>query len=80
MTDPEYIRALLGRTWSANIGLPPDDTSNFLAMGGDSLRAVRIMESVEEQLGIEFPLETLLLDDFATLVAECAGLWESVAS
>jgi nonribosomal peptide synthetase protein BlmIV len=38
----------------------PDD--DFFALGGTSLLAVTMVESVERQVGMVFPLEALLVD------------------
>lgn len=47
----------------------------FFSLGGDSLTAIEVMESVETALGIEFPLDVLFGDGtFAAVVAECASL------
>lgn len=45
---------------------------NFFSLGGDSLAAVELMERLEAQLDIEFPLETLLdSGEISELIHEC---------
>lgn len=51
------------------------DDDNFFALGGDSLAAMELMERVESDLVIEFPLRTLLTDGrLSALVAACVRL------
>jgi acyl carrier protein len=46
---------------------------NFFALGGDSLAAVELMESVESEFGIEFPLDVLFASgEVGQVIAECS--------
>jgi acyl carrier protein len=61
--------------WNATLrveSIAPQDT--FFGLGGDSLSAIEVMESVETALGIEFPLDVLFGEGtFAAVVHECAS-------
>ncbi|BAJ27921.1 MULTISPECIES: phosphopantetheine-binding protein [Kitasatospora] len=73
MHDPETLAAL-HTAWSAVLDVEAtSDEDNFFTSGGDSLGVVDLMERVEADLRIEFPLETVFLDGrFGAIAAECA--------
>ena len=65
-TDPyQKIRATLLRCWSEILEIPDEeisDSSNFFFDGGDSLLAVNLAWAAGGELGVEIPLDPLLLD------------------
>lgn len=71
MEDTEILTAV--RTaWVEILGVSEEslsDASDFFAEGGDSLLAVELSVRLSEELGVEVPLESLLLD--GTLAALC---------
>lgn len=53
------------------IGDPTIETAdNFFAVGGDSLSAVELMERVEGELSIEFPLDAVFASETIAQVVE----------
>lgn len=74
MNDAECdVGGIVAEEWKAALGIDSaDDEDDFFALGGDSLRAVTMVQRLEERLGIEFPLETLFLDgSFGAVVKAC---------
>lgn len=71
----DRVRDLVLSSLSEILGqdsISPDD--NFFAIGGDSLSAVELMERVESELGIDFPLAELFeSNSIREFVAVCAG-------
>jgi aryl carrier-like protein len=71
------VQTLLVRLWSEVLGVPnvgiQDD---FYALGGDSLRAVNLLQRTR-QLGLDFPLPMLLgrhtIEELADLAPEGHG-------
>jgi hypothetical protein len=59
--------------WRSALELPDAEAApDFFAAGGTSATAIVMMERVEAELGIEFPLETLFLrSDLQAVLAEC---------
>jgi hypothetical protein len=58
--------------WELVIGEPPASGSDtFFAAGGHSYSGLRLMTIVEEDLNIEFPLESLFVSTLDELVEEC---------
>lgn len=59
-----------------------DASANFFEAGGDSLSAIALVESIEEQFGVEVPLEKVWdadsLADLATIVANSQNKTEAV--
>jgi acyl carrier protein len=47
------VAATLQRIWEAVLGTPVSPTDNFLDLGGDSFRVVRVLTIVREELGCE---------------------------
>jgi len=75
LNDSRTAEAAVRAAWSTTLHLSdiaPEDT--FFSLGGDSLTAIEVMESVESALGIEFPLEVLFGEGtFSAVVGECAS-------
>ena len=70
-TTQQAITSALGEILAVP-DIEADD--NFFALGGDSLSAVELMERVEAELGIEFPLQTLFSSGrIGDVVEECEG-------
>jgi acyl carrier protein len=72
-TDSDQeIRATILRCWSAVLELSDEevtDSSNFFFDGGDSLLAVELVSAASNALGVEVPLDSILLDgSFGALV------------
>lgn len=64
MEDTEVLTAVRA-AWADILDVPADslsDTSEFFAEGGDSLLAVEVSVRLSDELGVEAPLESLLLD------------------
>ncbi|MGY0236065.1 acyl carrier protein [Longispora urticae] len=79
MASSEHVHAVVCGAWRTHLGGAVDTASNFLAVGGDSMRAIWIMEEVESALGIEFPLETLLTGVLGEVVSECESRYAAAA-
>jgi acyl carrier protein len=47
-----------------------DDAQDFFALGGDSLRAMRMLAAVQGELGVEVPLEIFAAPVTVGIVAE----------
>jgi acyl carrier protein len=77
-----YVSSTVAAAWCDILGVSPaGNDENFFAGGGDSVSAVELMERVESELGIEFPLQTLFLDGrFGQLVADCIERFDIVAA
>lgn len=57
----EGVQRALIEIWAEVLGIPPpapDDS--FLALGGDSMTAVRVLSQVQDRLGVDIPLASLL--------------------
>ena len=65
----EVVRA----AWRAVLEVPDAEAApDFFAAGGTSATAIVLMERVEAELDIEFPLETLFLrGDLRSVLADC---------
>jgi acyl carrier protein len=67
--------------WSDLLGVPGSPEDDFFALGGDSMLALTLMERIESELGIEFPLEVLFVEGtLGALVAACVGAAADPAS
>lgn len=68
----ETVRA----AWCEVLGVGEvTEDQNFFDLGGDSLMAIIFMERIESGLGIEFPMQALLVDgEYRAVLAECAAL------
>jgi acyl carrier protein len=71
--DTRTVADVVGATWCGLLELPAaSDSDDFFGLGGSSLLAVRLVEAVEAELGIKFPIEVLFLDGtFGAVVAAC---------
>jgi acyl carrier protein len=69
----DRVATVLSSAWCEVLGLEevtPD--LNFFALGGNSLSAIRLVERVESELGIEIALEVLFMgEDFTALLEHC---------
>jgi amino acid adenylation domain-containing protein len=60
----EGFAAVAGRLWAEVLGFERDSTCDgFLALGGDSLAATRLVARLRETLGLEVPIRTLFEAD-----------------
>lgn len=74
-TSTRPVADVLRDAWQSVLGQPPtSDEDNFFNAGGHSFAGVRFMGLVEDELAIEFPLESLFAGTLAELVAECEEL------
>jgi acyl carrier protein len=71
--DYDQVREVLATEWCAILDTAAvDDDDDFFALGGNSLMAVNLVERVERQLDVKFPLQSLFLDgSFGGVVAAC---------
>ncbi|MFI6084329.1 phosphopantetheine-binding protein [Streptomyces sp. NPDC051217] len=51
--------------------------ANFFALGGNSLRATRLIGRIRNEMGVEIPMRAVF--EYAT-VAELAARWDDIAS
>ncbi|MEU4773169.1 amino acid adenylation domain-containing protein [Micromonospora sp. NPDC023644] len=58
-TGRDDADAVLCRLWREILGTPGLDTDDFFAQGGTSLAAVRLVESLHEQTGIDLPVDVV---------------------
>ena len=67
------VSATVTMAWCAALNLPDGPPApDFFQAGGTSLTALQLMERIESELGIEFPLETLFLDGaLSSVIEEC---------
>src|SRR5262245_4557779 len=66
------VAHVLREAWELVLGEPPTSgDDNFFVAGGHSFSSVRLMSIVEDELDIEFPLESLLHGTLAEVVEEC---------
>lgn len=71
-TTARPVADVLRDAWQSVLGEPPaSGADNFFEAGGHSFAGVRFMGLVEEELAIEFPLESLFACTLAELVEEC---------
>ena len=70
---PLDVATTVRTTWWTTLGLPDGaEAPDFFLAGGTSLTAITLMERIERDLGIEFPLETLFLTgSLADVIEEC---------
>jgi acyl carrier protein len=76
----EQIGKIVTKAWIDILGTPvigPAD--RFFNLGGDSMMAVMMVERVKLELGLEFPLESIFLDDSLDGIVNIFAA-ESVAS
>ncbi len=68
----------LARIWQAVLWLDrePGMTEDFFALGGHSLLSIRLVNEVEEQLGLKFPISALAR---VTTIADQAAMLEATA-
>ncbi|SDT70175.1 acyl carrier protein [Actinoplanes derwentensis] len=68
----ETVRA----AWCEVLGVgEAAEDQNFFDLGGDSLMAIIFMERIESGLGIDFPMQALLMDgEYRAVLAECVAL------
>lgn len=77
MKSSETIADIVGRAWKEVLDLETVEEGDFFVLGGNSVMAVALVTQVEEDLGISFPLEALLLDgQLSSVIAECERLVE----
>ncbi|TDD61520.1 hypothetical protein E1263_07410 [Kribbella antibiotica] len=71
--DYSAVREVVATEWCAVVDtFGVSDEDDFFALGGNSLMAVNLVERVERQLGIKFPLQSLFLDgSFGGVVDAC---------
>ncbi len=72
--DAAVVQEVLHREWCAILEVSTCQADDdFFLLGGNSLLAVAFIERVENQLGIEFPAETLFFDGrLGEIVAACS--------
>jgi diadenosine tetraphosphate (Ap4A) HIT family hydrolase len=77
--DP--VDAVLRRAWVDALDLPGiADELNFFSAGGHSLSAMLVMDRVEAELGIAFPLDVLFdSGEYGVLRDECARRYRAAA-
>lgn len=65
------VAAIVSQEWRSALDVSDADAeTSFFELGGNSLSAVMLMESLESKLGIEFPLPVLFLDGRLSAVIE----------
>jgi acyl carrier protein len=71
----ESVASVVRDAWEATLGsAKPADEDDFFEAGGDSISAMSLMETVEAQLGIEFPTDTLFREGTCgALIDACAN-------
>lgn len=74
--DRDVLRTVTS-AWTEALGFTEIKANDeFFAAGGDSLLAIRMLEQVEKELGITYPVETFFLDDtFENLVETATSHW-----
>jgi acyl carrier protein len=67
------VSDVLAREWCNVLGVDAvREEDDFFTLGGNSLLAVTLVERVEEQLGIEFPLESMFIGGtFGAVLSAC---------
>jgi hypothetical protein len=75
MTMHQEVSDVVRAVWRTVLEVPDAEAApDFFAAGGTSATAIVLMERVEAELGIEFPLETLFLrGDLQSVIADCDG-------
>jgi amino acid adenylation domain-containing protein len=67
------LRAEIGRLWEHLLGVPAEPGTNFFAVGGHSLAAMRMIAGLRDKLGRDVPVRDLFdhptLADFTAAVA-----------
>ena len=80
MTDPHRLAAALAAAWLDVLGSPPAPDTQFYALGGDSLSAMRIAMRVAAEAPAVEDLDVLLMTEildggrYADIEASLHGL------
>jgi acyl carrier protein len=71
--DLETTTRAVGEAWRTTLGTDTvDDDDDFFEIGGNSLLAAQLVERLQRELQIDFPLDALFLDStFGTIVQAC---------
>jgi acyl carrier protein len=75
----DEVLALVLDTAESILGKPVQPSHNFFELGGDSMRAVEMINTLEDRLGAEFdPTSIIDAEDMAALAMSLQNqLWES---
>jgi acyl carrier protein len=69
----QHVAEVVAGQWRAVLEVDEVDVADdFFMLGGDSMRALKLVTGVSDELGIQFPLEVLFVEGtYGAVVAAC---------
>jgi len=69
------VQNIVSTVWAELLGVAEiGATDRFFDLGGDSMLGIMMIERIEEELGIKFPVEALFVDDsLANIINMCVA-------